>query len=372
MARVLVNFTSPYPNKLTGISIYVWRILEALHNYGHHEYILSSNWTVDHMPAPIVNMGLPIVHRTLPINETLALATNTFCLPRLMRDVGASLIFHTQPVAMFARMQDSVTVLHDLYRASHPHLFDRSQLLQWRHVTSRGFCKSGRLIAVSEATRAAASHCYPGLADRISVVHEASPIDGGPEELLRNEEREWAFGLMVANITRNKNIELLFRALTLLAEEGLRPRIMLVGRDDVGLLPGLIARYPLADVVQAGSQSEESLAELYNTASAYINTSTVEGFCLPILEAQTLGLPVVCTDIAVLREVAGEGAAFIDPQDPKSLAGVLRALVEQPAMRAGLRIKGRLNCTRFSWKKAAKETEDIFDSLLAERANQRN
>ena len=372
MARILINFTSPYPNKLTGISTYVWRIVEALHVHGRHDYVLATNWTIDHIPAAIVKLGLPIVHRTLPINETLALATNTFCLPRLMREVGASLIFHTQPVAMIAGMQDSVTVLHDLYRASHPHLFDSAQVLQWRHVTSRGFCKSGRLIAVSEATRTTALRCYPALAGRISVVHEASPIDGGPEELLRNEEREWAFGLMVANITRNKNIELLFRALTLLAQEGLRPRIMLVGRDDVGLLPGLMARYPHADVVQAGSQSEESLAELYATASAYINTSTVEGFCLPILEAQTLGLPVVCTDIPVLREVAGEGAAFIDPEDPRSLAGVLRSLVEQPAMRADLRTKGRLNCKRFSWKKAAKETEDIFDSLLAERANQRN
>ena len=367
MARILVNFTSPYPNKLTGISIYAWRIVEALHRHGRHDYVISTNWDVDAIPQRIRDLGMPIVHRKVPINETLAQVVNTVTLPRLMRKVGASLIFHTQPAAMLGRMGRSVTVLHDLYRESHSHLFDAKQVVQWRQVTSRGLRRSGRLIAVSHATRDAAVRFYPTVADRISVVHEASPIDHLPDDILPQEEPAWTFCLMVANITRNKNIELLYQSLTLLAQDGFRPKVMLIGRDDIGLLPSLSQRYPDADIELGGSHSEESLIGLYRAASAYINTSTVEGFCLPILEAQTLGLPVVCTDIPVLREVAGEGAAFIDPQDPRSLAGVIRALMEQSEMRADLRHKGRLNASRFSWKKAAEETEAVFDSLLAER-----
>lgn len=50
----------------------------------------------------------------------------------------------------------------------------------------------------------------------------------------------------------------------------------------------------------------------------------MEGFCLPVLEGQRFGVPVVCSDIPVLREVAGKGARFFDPRDSSDMASAIR------------------------------------------------
>jgi glycosyltransferase involved in cell wall biosynthesis len=105
------------------------------------------------------------------------------------------------------------------------------------------------------------------------------------------------------------------------------------------------------------------LRTLYANAKVYINTSLVEGFCLPILEAHTLGVPVICSDIPVLREVAGDGALFVDPGDADALAAAISTVFGDPAVAADLRQRAIANARRFSWEKAARETEAVFDRV---------
>jgi glycosyltransferase involved in cell wall biosynthesis len=85
-----------------------------------------------------------------------------------------------------------------------------------------------------------------------------------------------------------------------------------------------------------------------------------EGFCLPLIEAQSCGAPVVCSDITVLREVAGEGALLFDPQDAKALAACLEKVFNDGELRRRLALAGRQNAARFSWARAAEEMEAIF------------
>lgn len=364
MARILISHVTPSPDTLTGISMYTWKIVEALARHGRHDYVLATNWHLDKLPPAIISLGLPLVHRDVPRNETAMLVANSLSLPRLRRQTDASLIFHPQPTSMIPDMARSVVTLHDLYRVTNPALYSPMQLRQWRYATAPAFCRAGRLIAVSEATRQAVLHAYPRTAGRVSVVHEASPVVRTESVVSSAGSSSAPYGLMVANITPNKNVALLFEALDLLARSGWKPRIVLAGRDDAGLLPALFTRFPDVDVTTVGSVSDAELAALYAGAAVYINTSLVEGFCLPILEAHTWGVPVICADIPVLREVAGEGAIFIDPTSPASLAGALRDLLGNERDAAAMRVKALVNDRRFSWEKAARETEAVFDEAL--------
>ncbi|KQT61782.1 MULTISPECIES: glycosyltransferase family 4 protein [unclassified Aureimonas] len=362
MTRILVNHFSPMPNRITGISVYTWQILRALVREGQFEYVLSTNWDIDRLPSDVHSLGIQMVHRSVRSNETLALLQSTIEVPRIARRFGCAAIFHPQPTAMVAGMKTSVVTIHDLYRVTHAHLFNARQRLQWEHFTARGFRAAGRLLAVSEATRQDVLAAYPDLAGRVEVVHEASPIDAAPT-LPPAPAFAKPYALVVANITPNKNVQLLVEALKRLADTGLRPRVVLVGRDEFGVLPQLLAGRADLDLLQAGSLSNEDLQSAYAHAHVYVNTSLTEGFCLPVLEAQTLGVPVICSDIPVLREVGGAGARYIDPHDPASLADAMREVFERADVAERLSGEGTANVARFSWAKAARETEALLASV---------
>ena len=94
-----------------------------------------------------------------------------------------------------------------------------------------------------------------------------------------------------------------------------------MGRDELGLLSDAQARIPIKTPVRSiGLVSDSVLAAIYQEAHCLVNTSLDEGFCLPILEAQSRGVPIVCSDIPVLREIASDGAMFFNPVDLAELA----------------------------------------------------
>jgi glycosyltransferase involved in cell wall biosynthesis len=111
-----------------------------------------------------------------------------------------------------------------------------------------------------------------------------------------------------------------------------------------------------------GFVSEDELKALYQTALAYIFPSLWEGFGLPILEAYALGCPVLCSNVAALPEVAGNGARFVDPLKIESIAEGLKAILRGP--RSVWTRKGRRELGRFSWAKTARETFAAYQRAL--------
>ncbi len=75
-----------------------------------------------------------------------------------------------------------------------------------------------------------------------------------------------------------------------------------------------------ASVVTAGYVSDEEKAALYENAALYVQPSHYEGFGMPILEAMSYGVPVLCSDIAVFHEVAGDSALYFKATDSSNLA----------------------------------------------------
>ena len=76
------------------------------------------------------------------------------------------------------------------------------------------------------------------------------------------------------------------------------------------------------------------------------------------------GLPVICSDLPVLHEVAGEGALFFDPTNDEMLADAIYRVMTDDALATRLSDSARQNAKRFSWERAAKETEAVFERLL--------
>jgi len=88
---------------------------------------------------------------------------------------------------------------------------------------------------------------------------------------------------------------------------------------------------------------------------------SLEGFGLPILEAQACGCAVLTSKASSMPEVAGEGAVFVDPYSIDDIVEGMRKLNNQD-MRGKLIKAGFMNIKRFSWEECAKETLKVLES----------
>jgi glycosyltransferase involved in cell wall biosynthesis len=165
-----------------------------------------------------------------------------------------------------------------------------------------------------------------------------------------------------------KNTDRLIQAVGLATRQG--GRLAKASLVLTSLRPGEIetTRYPRSiseaglqgRVLSVGYVGDAELKALYQGALAFAFPSLAEGFGLPVLEAFSLGCPVLASDRGSLPEVAGKAALVADPEDPVALAAGLSALAA-PGARARYAALGRARLSRFSWGACARATLRAYE-----------
>jgi glycosyltransferase involved in cell wall biosynthesis len=120
-----------------------------------------------------------------------------------------------------------------------------------------------------------------------------------------------------------------------------------------------------ARVVRLGAVSDNALAGLYSGALALCFPSVAEGFGLPVLEALAAGVPVVASDIPVVREVARNAALLIPVGDEDALAEGLRAVSSDSELRERMATAGRERAASFHWDRTAEITLTAYETALS-------
>ena len=110
---------------------------------------------------------------------------------------------------------------------------------------------------------------------------------------------------------------------------------------------------------------DDELEALWSLAACAAFPTRAEGFGLPVLEAMQRGVPVACSDIPVLRQVAGDAARYFDPHSAGEAADAISACLDDP----GTATRGRERAAQFSWTRSAEETLAVYERVLADRGN---
>ncbi|HXE44426.1 MAG TPA: glycosyltransferase family 1 protein [Conexibacter sp.] len=174
--------------------------------------------------------------------------------------------------------------------------------------------------------------------------------------------------LAVATSLPHKNLPLLLDGLATLPEPE-RPVLAFAGHGtDRGALPARVRELGLeSDVRLLGATAAAQLEDLWAAAALFLTPTRHEGFGLPVLEAMARGVPVACSDIPVLREVAGDEAAlWLDPTDPGTVATAMRALMAEGPDVERRRAAGRERAARFTWDATAEATAAVYEAAAAE------
>ena len=176
--------------------------------------------------------------------------------------------------------------------------------------------------------------------------------------------------LFVGTIEPRKNIGLVINAYEkFIKENGPTHQLVLVGMKGWGtdvISPQQRQLIGEENIVMTGYISEEEKVMLYQDATAFVFPSFYEGFGMPVTEAMAASTPVILSDIPVFREIAGEGALYVDPHDPDELCLAMNRLINESSLRERLIEEGQLRVQEYTWEKAAAKMIQIYRQLADE------
>jgi glycosyltransferase involved in cell wall biosynthesis len=150
-----------------------------------------------------------------------------------------------------------------------------------------------------------------------------------------------------------------------------RPVLVLAGHGtDAGELPDRARTAGVwEETALVGGVDPATLEHLYAAAALVVTSTRAEGFGLPVIDALGRGVPVACSDLPVLREVAGDLAYWFRPGDAQSAADAIRRGLHEGRDGERLRAVREAHARQFSWRAAAARTAAVYEAALAARAS---
>lgn len=165
--------------------------------------------------------------------------------------------------------------------------------------------------------------------------------------------------LYLGDARPRKGLADFLQAVELLKGKTSRPfQIIIVSKNELSVKTSV----PYSIII---APTTEELGELYRAADIFVSASWAEGFGLPPLEAMAYGTPVVLTDSRGVRDFArnGENCLLVPSRDPSALSESIATLLAKPDLAFRLGEAGRQTATRYNWKNAAAEFEEILRDL---------
>lgn len=270
-------------------------------------------------------------------------------------------LIHFMQQRGFRTIRPNIYQPHDLQHEHLPGFFHPLQRI-YRRASYRAMARQADRVAVmtTGARRDVVQHLRVAAEDVIVVpwgpaLRPAPRGTGGaaPHLQIRAPER---YVLYPAQSWPHKNHEGLVRALAVLRQQDVAIPVVCTGprTERWRTVLELARACGVGDLlVDLGFVTDAELRELYRRAVALVFPSLYEGWGLPVVEAFTLGVPVACSDVSPLREVAGGAAALFDPRDPQSIAAVLLRIWTDEEERARLVAAARSRADAFSWSRTA-------------------
>ncbi len=304
-------------------------------------------------------------------------------IPKILMSLKPDLVhFHHFNIPLAYRGKFVVTI-HDLIKSDFASsaASTRAPLVYWtkhfvyKRVVSQAIGRARKILVPTNTIKDKITAEFKTDPENIVVTYEAADekfFEWGEESLSPAERKtvldryhiRKPFLIYVGNAYPYKNLDRLLFALKRLPEKLslVNPSARSVFYErlaDRAREEGLSSR-----VILPGFVPDEDLAVLYREASAYVFPSLSEGFGIPAIEAMASKLPVVCSDIPVLREVCGDEAVYFDPKDERDMADKISLVLSDRKLRQRLISSGLERARQFSWRKMAAQTLRVYEEAV--------
>ena len=257
----------------------------------------------------------------------------------------------------------TLSVIHDLNFEHFPEDLPKGVRDYYRFYYRRISTLATRLITVSEYSKGDLQKTYGVNPDKIDVVYNGvgkqfRVLDENEKAKVRAEySSSMPYFLFVGSIHRRKNLPNMMKAFTEFRKSGgAEMKFIIAGakrwwNDE---MEDAYQQSPFrSDIILTGRIDNSELPSLTGAAFALLFASRFEGFGIPIIEAMKCGVPVITATNSSMPEVAGDAALLVDADSVTEIAGALKKLVQDDALRNDLSMKGIKRAEKFSWDESA-------------------
>ncbi len=369
--RIAINIRLWLPGKMDGIGFFtaetVRRMVEA---HPEHEFLLLCDRRVD------LDWNLPRNARQIVLypparHPILWYLFFEWAVALLLRREKVDVFLSTDGWMSLRTTVPTLSVIHDVNFEHESHYLRPSHQCYMKYYFPRFAHHATRIATVSQFSKQDIAQVYRLDSSKIDVVYSASrslyqPLDDAQQQVVRKQYAQGCpFFLFVGTVSERKNLPNMLRAFEGFKMTDSMGMKFLVAGNKFGKqeeLETVLAQMSYCeDVVFLGRTAQETLSQLFPSATAVLFVSYFEGFGVPILEGFSSHTPVITSNTSSMPEVAGDAALLCSPTNIGQLVEMMQQVVHNKDLRETLISKGCKRLSNFSWDYTA---QLLWDSLM--------
>lgn len=283
-------------------------------------------------------------------------------------------VYHEPNFILKQHKGPAVATIHDLSFVSFPQYHPAKRVAWLSSKLPQSLARADMLITDSEQVRRELIELYEVDENKVRTIHLGAASCYVPQNAIQTAETLTRYGLkhgqyllFVGTLEPRKGVDTLLESWA-----NLPPHLK-------NAFPLVLAGAPgwgnknLQDRIDTLRNKDElkhlsfvpaaDLPALYAGATVFVYPSHYEGFGLPVLEAMSCGIPIICTADTSMSEVTGEHALHIQAGNAEQLTEQICHILENDAVRISLSTAGLIRAQDFSWGKCARETAAIYKTI---------
>lgn len=345
----------PYEEKnASGMGYVILELMREFAQEEKHEFIFYSSRPIDRalVPGTFTNVSIPkgflqkllFLYRLNDAPDVLIfmvpmmplIVRNTKAIPMCQELASQKIVPKGMRERLFAFARDQILMRISLARA--------------RHV-----------IAASEATKKDLMHFYGISAERITVSYDGfQSLEVYKNESVQVDEKLKPYFFFIGKVKYRKNVHGIVSAFIQFKKRVVSNCQLVIAGDYGGpyyeKIQHEINKSGFKDDMHfVGYTIKGALYAYYKDALACVFPSINEGFGMPIVEAMSLGTPVITSNISSMAEVADDAALLVDPHSVADISRAMERMYSDEKLRTDCIAKGHERAKMFSWPKAARE-----------------
>jgi len=384
--KLLINTESLLP-PITGIGTYTLNLLkqysrqgdfETIECFSGHRFstatqaIEQTENTAHHNPVKSRGRINRVLRSSIMAYRTREILRNT--LLRLKSSQLKDFVYHEPNFILKHHRGPTVATIHDLSFISHPQYHPAKRVAWLTSELPKTLARADMLITDSEQVRRELIELYAVDERKVRAIHLGAATRYAPQTAEQTQVTMERYGLkhgqyllFVGTLEPRKGVDTLLESWANLPAH-LKKAFPLV----LAGAPGW-GNKSLQDRIGKLSQNDGlrhlsfvpagDLSSLYAGATAFVYPSHYEGFGLPVLEAMSCGVPVICTANTSMSEITGDHALLTQAGNADQLTEQIRRLLENEELRLSLSMSGLTRAGNFSWLKCAEQTRAIYRTL---------